>query len=529
MIKLYTCITAQHDLALLLLAVAVCLFGSYTTVSLLGRARADASGTTVDERSGRTDWRWLIAAAAVAGASVWSTHFVAMLAYQSDFALGYDVGLTVLSIAASMVLAAIGFLASLAFRKPLLGGAVFGASIITMHYVGMAAINAPATFQWNWPYVAASLVISVVFGAAMMRSFARGHDWKRQVLTTNLMILAIAGLHFTAMTALTLVPLPRVVPPDLMGMPPQWLAIMVAMVMALIVAIGLIAAIVDHRLAGRAAKEAERLRHHVLELERTKAELQATAENLSIALNTAAAASQAKSQFLTTMSHELRTPLNAIIGFSELLKAEIFGPLGDARYKGYIDDVFNSGKHLLSLVNDVLDFSKIDAGALQLNEEQVNLRETLVTTLRMLDGQAAQAGVGLDHEVARDLPALHGDERRVRQVLLNLLYNAVKFTPRGGKVRLIAFAEKGEIVVQVADTGIGIAPEHIPLALERFGQVDGSLERKYEGTGLGLPLSKKLVELHGGRLELESEVGVGTKVTVTFPAERCIARAVAAE
>ena len=124
------------------------------------------------------------------------------------------------------------------------------------------------------------------------------------------------------------------------------------------------------------------------------------------------------------MSHELRTPLNAIIGFSELLKSEIFGPLGDARYKGYIDDVFNSGKHLLSLVNDVLDFSKIDAGALQLNEEHVNLRETLVSTLRMLDGQAAQAGVSLEHEVARDLPTLLGDERRVRQVLLNLLSNA---------------------------------------------------------------------------------------------------------
>ena len=521
MIKLYTCITAQHDIALLLLAVAVCLFGSYTTVSLLGRARPDVAG-------GHTDWRWLIAAAAVAGASVWSTHFVAMLAYQSDFALGYDLQLTALSIAASMVLAALGFLASLTFRKPLLGGAVFGVSIVTMHYIGMAAINAPATLEWNWPYVVASLVISVVFSAAMMWSFARGHSWKQQILVTKLMILAIAGLHFTAMTAVTLVPLPRVVPPDLLGMPPQWLAVMVATVMALIVAIGLIAAIVDHRLASRAAQEAERLRHHVVELERTKAELQATAENLSIALNTAAAASQAKSQFLTTMSHELRTPLNAIIGFSELLKSEIFGPLGDARYKGYIDDVFNSGKHLLSLVNDVLDFSKIDAGALQLNEEQVNLRETLVSTLRMLDGQAAQAGVGLDHEVAHDLPALHGDERRIRQILLNLLYNAVKFTPRSGKVRLIAFAEAGEIVIQVADTGIGIAPEHIPLALERFGQVDGSLERKYEGTGLGLPLSKKLVELHGGRLELESEVGIGTKVTVIFPAERCIARPVAA-
>ena len=524
MIKVFTCITVQHDIPLLLLAVAVCLFGSYTTVSLLSRARADASGNS----DGEIDWRWLIAAAAVAGASVWSTHFVAMLAYRSGLPFGYSIGLTALSIGIAVVLTAIGFLVTLAYRAPLLGGALFGASIVAMHFIGMAAINAPATFHWDWAYVVASLVISVVFGAAMMRSFVRGRSWKHQMIATNLMILAIAGLHFTAMAALTIAPDPWVALPETPGMPPEWMAIMVATAMALMVAVGLFAAIVDHQLAGRAAEEADRLRQHVVELERTERELQATAANLTRALNAAAAASQAKSQFLTTMSHELRTPLNAVIGFSELLRSEIFGPLGDARYKGYIDDVFNSGKHLLSLVNDVLDFSKVDAGALELSDNHVDLRAMLAGTLRMMEGQAAQAGVGLEPEIAHDLPMLRGDERRVRQVLLNLLSNAVKFTPRGGKVRLIAFAGEDEIVLQVADTGIGIAANDIPIALERFGQVDSSLERKYEGTGLGLPLSKKLVELHGGCLELESEIGVGTKVTVTFPGERRIARSAAA-
>jgi signal transduction histidine kinase len=228
------------------------------------------------------------------------------------------------------------------------------------------------------------------------------------------------------------------------------------------------------------------------------------------------------------MSHELRTPLNAIIGFSELLKGELFGPLGDARYKGYVNDVHRSGKHLLALVNDVLDFSKIDAGHLTLQDDQIDIGETLTTSLRMIEGQAANIGVVLENDIALDLPILRADERRIRQILLNLLSNAVKFTPRGGKVRLIAFSDDKEFVVQVADTGIGMATEDIPRALERFGQLDSDLNRKYEGTGLGLPLTKKLAELHGGRLVIESELCVGTKVTVAFPAERMIKRSAAA-
>src|SRR5262249_44414123 len=158
-------------------------------------------------------------------------------------------------------------------------------------------------------------------------------------------------------------------------MPPAWLAIAIAAVMAMVVVLGLVAAITDHHLASRATQEAERLRAHVVELEATKRELEATTINLSRALDAAAEASQSKSQFLATMSHELRTPLNAIIGFSELLRGELFGPIGDARYMGYINDVYRSGKHLLSLVNDVLDFSKIDAGHLTLQEDQIDIGE----------------------------------------------------------------------------------------------------------------------------------------------------------
>jgi signal transduction histidine kinase len=521
MIKVLNCITGQHSIALVLLAAAVCAFGSFTALSLLARAR--------HKKTGAIDWRWLVASSAVAGAAVWSTHFVAMLAYDpSALPLGYDVGLTLLSIAIAMVVTFAGFAIVLYMREALLGGAVFGVAVGSMHFTGMAALTAPATPDWDPVYVVASIVIGIVFGALALHVFAKGRGWRSALNGTNVMCLAIAGLHFTAMSALTLIPNPVVIVPDDSVMPPAWLAVTVAAVMGMIIILGLVAAITDHHLASRAVQEAERLRAHVAELEATKRELQATADNLTRALDAAAAASQAKSQFLATMSHELRTPLNAIIGFSELLKGELFGPIGDARYKGYVNDVHRSGKHLLSLVNDVLDFSKIDAGHLTLQDDQIDIRETLATSLRMVAGQADSNGVTIEQEIAHELPNLRADERRIRQILLNLLSNAVKFTPRGGIVRLIAFVDEREFVVQVADTGIGMAKEDIPRALERFGQLDSDLNRKYEGTGLGLPLTKKLAELHGGRLEIESELCVGTKVTVAFPSERLIGQSAAA-
>ena len=521
MIKVLACLTGQHSIPLVILAAAVCALGSFTALSLLARARG--------EETNAIDWRWLAAASAVAGAAVWSTHFVAMLAYDpASLPLNYDIGLTLLSIAIAMVVTLAGFSIVLYVRDALLGGAVFGVAVGSMHFTGMLALTGPFTRDWDFAYVAASLVIGVVFGALALRVFTRSRGWRAALNGTNVMCLAIAGLHFTAMSALTLTPDPVIVVPDGNLMPPAWLAVTVAAVMAMIVVLGMVAAITDHHLASRAAQEAERLRAHVAELQATKKELQATADNLTLALDAAAAASQAKSQFLATMSHELRTPLNAIIGFSELLKGELFGPIGDARYKGYVNDVHRSGKHLLALVNDVLDFSKIDAGHLTLQDDQIDIRDVLTTSLRMVEGQAASNGVAIQQEVAHDLPILRADERRIRQIMLNLLSNAIKFTPRGGAVRLIAYVDEREFVVQVADTGIGMAKEDIPRALERFGQLDSDLNRKYEGTGLGLPLTKKLAELHGGRLEIESELCVGTKVTVAFPSERLIGQSAAA-
>jgi signal transduction histidine kinase len=220
------------------------------------------------------------------------------------------------------------------------------------------------------------------------------------------------------------------------------------------------------------------------------------------------------------MSHELRTPLNAVIGFSEVLTMEIFGPLGNPRYLEYVRDIRGSGAHLLALINDILDLSRLDEGAANIDEQEVEIVDLIGSTLRMMQGQAATAEVTLDRSIAPRPPRLFGDKRRLQQVLINLVSNAVKFTPPGGKIMVRAFRSGAEVAIAVEDNGIGIAATDIQKAFERFRQIDSRLARKYEGTGLGLPLARQLMELHGGRLTLESEPNLGTTATIFLPAER---------
>ena len=235
------------------------------------------------------------------------------------------------------------------------------------------------------------------------------------------------------------------------------------------------------------------------------------------------AGSQAKSEFLANMSHELRTPLNAIIGFAEIMESQLVGPLGSEQYVGYAKDVRESGQYLLELINDILDLSKIESGQLEFVEDIVDLRDTVEVCMRMIADQAEEAGLKTKLNIAADIPNMRANTRMVRQILLNLLSNAVKFTPSGGEIGVSLFREDrtGDIMVVVKDNGLGIAQRNIARVMRPFEQVEGTVrDTTHRGTGLGLPMAKSLVELHGGTFTLESIIDEGTTITLRFPAKR---------
>jgi two-component system cell cycle sensor histidine kinase PleC len=269
---------------------------------------------------------------------------------------------------------------------------------------------------------------------------------------------------------------------------------------------------------------ARRWREYKEELRRRRA----LEQRLRVAANAAELGNRAKSEFLATMSHELRTPLNAIIGFSEALGGGYFGDL-TPRQSTYVKDIQGAGEHLLQIINNILDMSKLDAGRMTLSEERVDVKEVVEEAMRLVHQRAQKANIALTVEPIAPGLQLRADALRLRQILLNLVTNAVKFTPARGKVTVRAGRRRdGSFAIEVADTGIGMRPGDIEVALTPFAQVENIMTRRQEGTGLGLPIVKALAELHGGSLQLESQPGVGTTATVILPGARVMAPAEAA-
>lgn len=247
------------------------------------------------------------------------------------------------------------------------------------------------------------------------------------------------------------------------------------------------------------------------------------AEELERAREAEARTNRAKTRFLANMSHELRTPLNAIIGFTEMIEKSVFGPVGHPKYAEYLADILTSAQHLLGVINGILDLSRIEAGRLELAESVFDLNEAISSAMRVVKSLAERGQIQLSVATDRPLPSILGEERKIIQVLVNLLSNAVKFTSPGGHIVVRARADLARgLTLTVSDDGIGIAPDHLDLVMEPFGQVESELNRKYEGTGLGLPLSKAFVELHGGSLTLRSTPGRGIAVTVHLGPERLV-------
>jgi signal transduction histidine kinase len=261
------------------------------------------------------------------------------------------------------------------------------------------------------------------------------------------------------------------------------------------------------------------------ELAAEQAKLESTNRQLEESKKRVEEASTAKSLFLANMSHELRTPLNAIIGFSEIIKDQVMGPAATKHYIEYAGDIFYSGQHLLALIANVLDISKIEAGKMVLDEELIEIDDLVRTSVALLERYGKQNRIALDANLPKEAPSIRGDKPKLRQVLIDLLSNAMKFSLEEGRVSLrFEFPASGELVMVVADEGIGMSPDEITIALEPFAQVDNTLVKRFEGTGIGLPLAKRLVDLHGGKLCIESVKHAGTTVRVYLPANRVVRR-----
>jgi signal transduction histidine kinase len=505
-----TAYRGSYDSGLVATSLAIAILAALVALSISGRITAAGSP--------RARWAWATAGAISMGGGIWSMHFIGMLAFSLPCGISYDTLGTVLSMIPGMLASGIALGAISGPRAPGLGrlalsAVLMGAGIGAMHYSGMAAALPAALLRYDPGLVAVSIVVAVVLAfVSLSIRFSFGQAGTPRlaatVIAATIMGCAVAGMHYTAMQASIFFPSPDL-PFHAMALSPMMLALLITIFTVLIATCTLVATF-----AGRQNELALSLTAEVMRRQRTE-------EDLVRAREQAEAANQAKSQFLATMSHELRTPLNAVIGYSEMLLDDAQADSREEQLIGDLRRINSAGKHLLSLVTDVLDLSKIEAGKMELVAQPFDLEsliDDVVSTCRPL---VMQNGSELVVERGGDLGTVVGDQTKLRQVVLNLLSNAAKFTTHG-RVSL-APARQGTgagdwISIIVRDTGIGISRENLPKLFQNFSQVGTMPGSAHAGTGLGLALSQKFCRLMGGEITVESLPGRGSCFTVRLPA-----------
>jgi len=504
----------RHDPALVAVSYLVAAIASFAALDAAERLRG-ATG------AGRRFWH--LCAALVLGGGVWSMHFIAMLAYRAPLNITYDPGLTILSGVIAMAGVAVGLqaLSRTTLPRILIGGVLVGLSIAVMHYMGMNAMRLPGEIFYRPGLFALSIVIAMAAASAALWLAVTLKTAMQRAAAALVMAVAICGMHFTGMAGTVLAPSPLMSGEMAAGLVSgQLLAAVIVASLALILLFSLTCSYFDRRLEARAASESDRLRSVNESLE---AKVESRTADLTHALaaldeqrRRAEEANRSKSDFLANMSHELRTPLNAVIGFAEILQMKRGGQTLNPSQAEAVEQIGSSGRHLLALIEEVLDFARIESGNLVVSLEAVDAHRVIADVLGGFRLQAEASDVTLAGPDGQTHAVVRADPLKLRQVVANLVSNAIKYNRPGGRVS-IEVREVGDAVeLAVRDTGLGIPRERMANLFQPFDRL-GREALAVEGAGLGLALTKRLVEAMDGKLCVESVAEVGSTFTVRLP------------